>query len=198
MIERYRRFGMKSIGTETTFGIGTIEGNVYRNKFFSVEYVLPEGFSFFKADQLAEMNSAIIRTNKDQTVLKAYRSGSAFFDMAAAAENDPNTTVVIQIAGHEATDMDETAYFEAGQDKIIEQLNNVGATVKSTEIGHFANEKTGDKFAGIKLILETKGTSMYEEILCIKAGDYFMNITATANNETGLVSVLNHLVRIRK
>ena len=28
---------------ETTSGIGMIEGSTYRNKFFSVEYTLPEG-----------------------------------------------------------------------------------------------------------------------------------------------------------
>jgi hypothetical protein len=38
---------------------------------------------------------------------------------------------------------------------------------------------------------------LYEEILCIKAGDHFMNVTATASDEVELNSVLSHLSRIR-
>ena len=182
---------------ETTSGIGMIEGSVYRNKFFSVEYTLPEGFSFYNTDQLTAMNSAIIKLHNDQAVLDAFKKGNAFFDMTAVAENNPNVSVVIQIAGSDATIVNEAGYIEAARGKIIDQLNSTGAAVKSDETGTYTNPKTGDKFTAMKLAIETQGAPLYEEILCIKAGDHFMNVTVTASDEVELDSVLSHLTRIR-
>ena len=56
---------------ETTSGIGMIEGSAYRNKFFSVEYTLPEGYSFYNADQLTAMNSAIIKLPASTTPISS-------------------------------------------------------------------------------------------------------------------------------
>ena len=182
---------------ETTSGIGMIEGSEYKNRFFGVEYTLPEGFSFYNADQLTAMNSDIIRLHNDQAVLDAFKKGNAFFDMAATAENNPNVSVVIQIAGSDATFINEAAYIEAARGKIIDQLNSTGATVKSEETGTYTNPKTGDKFTALKLALEAQGAPLYEEILCIKAGDHFMNVTAAASDEVELDSVLSYLARIR-
>lgn len=178
---------------------GTIEGKTYANEFFGVKYALPEGFGFYSADQLAEMNAAIGNTNKDQAVVEAYKGGTAFFDMAAAAEDDPNVSVVMQIAGPdpEAAAMDEAGYIEAAEDKIIGQLKDAGMTVKGAEAGAYTNQETGDKFTAIKLALESQGAPLYEEVICIKAGDYFTNVTATATGEAGLDSVLSRLTRIR-
>jgi hypothetical protein len=198
MLKRKGRNSMKTITTETSFEIGAIEGNAYTNKFFSVEYTLPEGFSFCNADQLAELNAVIVETNNDQTVLEAFKSGNAFFDMAVAAENDQNVNVVVQIAGPEATSIDEAGYFEAAKDKIIDQLNDAGITVKSAEIGTYTNRKNGDEFTAIKLGIVAHGTPMLEEIICIKAGDYFMNVTATATDEVKLDFVLSHLTHIKQ
>lgn len=189
---------MKTNAAEPAFEIGTVEGNAYTNKFFGVEYALPEGFSFYNDDQLAEMNAAIVKTNNDQTVSETFKSGNAFFDMAAAADNDPNVSVVIQIAGPDAEAIDEAGYFEVCRDKIIDQLNDAGIIVKSAETGTYTNRKTGDEFTAIKLANEAQGAPMYQKIICIKAGDYFMNITATATDEAGLDSVLSHLTRIRQ
>ena len=69
--------------------------------------------------------------------------------------------------------------------------------MKSDETGTYTNPKTGDKFAAVKLAIEAQGAPLYEEILCIKAGDHFMNVTATASDEIELNSVLSHLARIR-
>ena len=76
-------------------------------------------------------------------------------------------------------------------------MNSTGAAVKSDETGTYTNLKTGDKFSAMKLAIETQGAPLYEEILCIKAGDHFMNVTVTASDEVELDSVLSHLTRIR-
>jgi len=69
--------------------------------------------------------------------------------------------------------------------------------VKSDGTGTYTNPKTGDRFAAMKLAIDAQGVPLYEEILCIKAGDHFMNVTAAASDEVGLDSVLSHLARIR-
>ena len=189
---------MKAIDTEATLETGAIEGSTYTNKFFGVEYALPEGFSFYSADQLAEMSATIGDTNKDQEVVEAFKGGNAFFDMAAAAESDPNVSIVMQIAGpdSEAAAMDEAGYIDVAKDKIFDQLKDAGATVKSAEASTYTNQKTGDEFTAMKLAIEMQDAPLCEEIISIKAGDYFMNVTATATDEAELDSVLSHLARI--
>ena len=182
---------------ETKSVTGTIEGNAYTNKFFSVEFALPEGFSYYDAEQLADMNAAIANTNDNQAVVEAFEGGSAFFDMAAAAESDPNVSVVVQIAGPDAAAPDEAGYIAMIEDKVFDQLKAADITVKNSEAVTYTNGKTGDEFAAMKLAIEMQGAPMCEEIVCIKAGDYFMNVTATANNEAELDSILDHLARIR-
>ena len=103
------------------------------------------------------MNSAIIKLHNDQAVLDAFKKGNAFFDMTAVAENNPNVSVVIQIAGSDATIVNEAGYIEAVRGKIIDQLNSTGAAVKSDETGTYTNLKTGDKFTAMKLAIETQG-----------------------------------------
>jgi hypothetical protein len=188
---------MKTITNEHMINVGSIEGDAYTNKFFGVKYALPEGFRFYNVDQLEAANRAIIQTNKDQAVLEAYKSGIAFFDMVATAVNDPSFSIVIQIAGSEGSDLDEAEYFEVGKDKIIQQLNDVGFIVKSVETGTHTNQNTGDEFSAIKLAIEKQGTPLYEEIICIKAGDCYMNATVSAADEAGLVFVLDHLTHTR-
>ena len=187
---------MTTTATETTFGIGAIEGNVYANKFFGIEFALPEGFSFYSANQLADMNAATANANNNQAVVEAHEGGSAFFDMGATSENDPNGSIVMHITGPDAAAPDEAGYFAAAKDKIINQLKDAGVTVKSSETGTYTNRKTGDEFTAMKLAIELQGVSMYEEVICIKADDYYMTATATATDEDGLDSVLSHLIRI--
>ena len=129
--------------------------------------------------------------------MEAFEGGGAFFDMAAAAENDPNVSVVMQIAGPDAAAPDEAGYIAVLKDKIFDQLKAAGITVQSSEAATYTNQKTGDEFAAMKLAIEAQGDPMFEEIVCITAGDYFMKVTATANSEAELDSILSNLARIR-
>ena len=122
---------MTTTATETTFGIGAIEGNVYANKFFGIEFALPEGFSFYSANQLADMNAATASANNDQAVVEAHEGGSAFFDMGATSENDPNGSIVMHITGPDAAAPDEAGYFAAA---LIDQCGLKGLSVGGAQV----------------------------------------------------------------
>ena len=59
-----------------------------------------------------------------------------------------------------------------------------------------ANENgnaAGKDLASMKVTLEVQGVTLYEQLICLKAGDYFMNITATSQNQDDLEGLLKQV-----
>ena len=70
-------------------------------------------------------------------------------------------------------------------------------TLKGTELGTYANPKTGDEFPSMKVTLEMQGQTAYEEMICLKADDYFMCVTATSTDEAQVQSILENFTLIK-
>lgn len=169
----------------------------YANEFFGVKFTLPEGFSFYDEGQMAELNKSIGELQTDEDVIKALDSGQAFFDMAAA---DANGTTVNAVIAHASTPdvqaLDAAAYLEYAKAGLESQLASAGADLKNAQIGTYKNAKTGDEFAYMDVWFEIQGAAMYEELACLKAGDYFMTISATAQDKAVLGKVLENFALI--
>ncbi len=183
-----------SVSSSIAFEKGAAKADTYTNEFFGIQFTLPVGFTFYDDAQLAELNKSINSTLSDEEIAKALESGATFFDMAAAAENGTNVNVVIEYAGTPAAQaIDAAGYIEASMATLEKQLKESGITLKSAESGTYKNPETGDEFASMKLEIESQGTAMYEELVCVKAGNYFMNITVTSQSEADLDKILENL-----
>ena len=170
----------------------------YVNEFFGVKFTLPEGFSFYDEGQMAELNKSIGEQQADEDVVKALDSGQAFFDMAAADANGTTVNAVIAHAGTpDVQALDATAYLEYAKAGLESQLASAGAELKDAQIGTYKNAKTGDEFAYMDVRFEMQGAAMYEELACLKADDYFMTISATAQDKAELGQVLENFALIK-
>lgn len=177
---------------------GTVQGDAYTNELFGVQFTLPEGFAFYDEAQMADMNKLVGEITSDEDILAALESGVAYFDMVAAAEGGDNLNVVIQYAGTpEAAAIDAVGYLEASAAMVPKQMEDAGMTVKTIETGTYANPKTGDEFPALKLSLEAQGTSLNEEIICLKASDYFMVATATSGDPAGIDTILENFTLVK-
>ncbi len=166
----------------------------YANEFFGMELTLPEGFSFYDEGQMAELNASIGELQTDEDVIKALDSGLAFFDMAAATTIGTTVNVVIAHAGTpDVQALDAAAYLESAKAGLESQLTLAGAELKDAQVRTYKNDKTKDEFASMKVQFEIQGALMYEELVCLRADDYFMTISVTGPDKAELNKILENL-----
>lgn len=181
-------------------GVGRIDAGdrTYENVMFGVRLVLPEGFSFYDDAQMAELNKSVGELQTDEDIVKALESGKAFFDMAAGSASGATVNAVIAYAGTpEAQALDAAAYLEYAKAGLESQLSSAGAKLKDAQVGTYKNDKSGDEFASMKVQFDMQGTPMYENLVCMKAGDYFITITATSPDQAELDKILENLALIK-
>lgn len=185
--------------SDAKFEPGTIRDNTYENEFFGVQYVLPEGYGFHDEEALEQLNSTVKITTSDENVARVLKRGLAFYEMVAAAESGDNVVMVVEYAGTPATEsIDEQGYLEIVQQGLGTQLGMAGVTITAAEIGTYKNPVSGDEFAAMRVELDMAGTPLYEEILCLKQGKYFMSVTATTSDEDNLDKLLSNLTTLKQ
>ena len=187
-----------SSAAASDFKAGEEQADTYTNEFFGVKFVLPEGFTFYDDAQMAELNKSVGELQTDEDIVKALESGKAFFDMAAGSASGATVNAVIAYAGTpEAQALDATAYLEYAKAGLESQLSSAGAKLKDAQVGTYKNDKSGDEFASMKVQFDMQGTPMYENLVCMKAGDYFITITATSPDQAELDKILENLALIK-
>ena len=172
-------------------------GLSYTNEFFGVKLTLPEGFSFYDEGRMAELNQSVSKPQADEDVIKALDSGQAFFDMAAATASGSTINVVIAHASTpDVQAIDAAAYLEYAKASLGAQLASAGAELTDAQVGTYRNDRTGDEFTSMKVQFKMQSAPMYEELVCLKADDYFMTISATAQGKAELGKILENLALV--
>ena len=170
----------------------------YTNEFFGIKLALPKGFSFYDEEQMAGLNQSVGELQTDEDIIEALESGQAFFDMAAATASGATVNVVIAHASTpDVQAMDAVAYLEYAKAGLGAQLTSAGAELKDAQVRTYKSDKTGDEFVSMKVQFEMQGAPMYEELVCLKAGDYFMTIPATTQDPAELNAILQNLALVK-
>ena len=182
-----------SSAAAAVFKAGKVSGDTYTNEFFGVKFVAPSGFTFNDDAKMAEMNAAVGASLNDESITKALENGVAYFDMACANENGTNVNVTIEHGGSTgASALTPEQYLNVAKESLADQLKSSGAEVKDVEVTTFKNA-AGKDLASMKVTLEVQGVTLYEQLICLKAGDYFMTITATSQNQDDLEGLLKQV-----
>ena len=177
--------------------IATLD-KTYTNEHFGIKLTLPEGFSFYDEGQMAGLNASVGELQTDEDVVKALDSGLAFFDMAAgSADGATVNAVIVHASTPDVQALDAAAYLELAKAGLESQLAAAGAELKDAQIGAYKHDATGDEFADMKVLFEMQGVPTHEVLVCLKAGDYFMTISATAPDEGTLDRILESLALIK-
>jgi len=162
---------------------GAISGDTYANDYFKVQFKLPEGFKFYTADQLAELNGGDL-TNEQ--AVERLQQGAEYFDAAASfGDAYPTVSISVVYAGTpeaKALDADGFAKYMA---------------TGSGEAGTYKNNESGDEFAAMKRSVLVNGQTFAQQALIEKRGDYFLVATATSADGTGLDELLCNVTRTK-
>lgn len=162
---------------------GAISGDTYANDYFKVQFKLPEGFKFYTADQLAELNGGDL-TNEQ--AVERLQQGAEYFDAAASfGDAYPTVSISVVYAGTpeaKALDADGFAKYMA---------------TGSGEAGTYKNNESGDEFAAMKRSVLVNGQTFTQQALIEKQGDYFLVATATSADGAGLDELLCNVTRTK-
>lgn len=166
-----------SSAASADFVKGTISGDTYTSEFFGVKYTLPEGFAFYGEDQMTQLNGDV---KTEEQAVEALKAGKEYFDAAAgAAEGFPTVTVSTVYAGTPEAQALDAAGFAKYQAELVQG-----------ELGTYTSNETGAEFPAIKRTLEINGQKYVQELVFAKQGDYFMVVTATSTDDSGLDETL--------
>ena len=79
---------------------------------------------------------------------------------------------------------------ELGFDYLRDNMSIYQAELVQGEVGTYTSNETGAEFPAIKRTLEINGQKYVQELVFAKSGDYFMVVTATSTDDSGLDETL--------
>lgn len=162
-------------GNDTAVTRGTINGNVYESAFIGIGCALPEGFSFYTQDEIAQSNSATYDM-LDEELAEDLATADVIYDMAAANEVGSSVNVNIEnlgILGLQVSSAEE--YAAIAVEQAVAPLEELGFT----DIDAFQNTVTfaGAKHPAMQIVASHHGATCYQTCVCIMIGNYMASIS---------------------
>ena len=176
---------------EEAFERGTIDGNTYRNEFFSFSYTLPEDHQFATEEQLAQLANVTTDMLEDEASTKALEEGRVLYDMYAYGLDGQNVSLTIEkVNAMTGVLVSLEKYREICVSKFDEQLAGTGMEVVECEDATF---RIGDTdYLGENVVLTYQGQTIYEKIMFLKNGSFFGLVTAAGPSFEATEELLSH------
>ena len=161
----------------TDYEVGSMNGGVYTNNFIGIGCTLDENWTYYSDEQLLELNGLVADAVQDEDLSEMLKNNEVIYDMYAAADDGIVTMNICfeNLGVLYGTTLDESSYIDIATENAITALESMGYSSVS-------NEKKSVEFAGAeRQCLSITGTIQdvpcYEEVICIKQGNYMAVIT---------------------
>lgn len=176
--------------------IGEAEGTVYENNFLGLGFNLPDGWTFYTKEQINEMNN-ITQDMLDEDLAAQLEEANLLYDMYALDQYGNSVTVVLEKTSAIASvAIDEKAYAELSVEQVPDALKQVGFADATAEVGTV--DFNGKEHAAIDVVATSDSVTLYEKIVCIKAGQYIACITVGTTFENTTDTVLSYFYSLDK
>lgn len=182
--------GQVQTGTDGTdavedgFEPGSVNGGVYTNAFAGIGCELDEGWVFYTAEQMAELNGALADGTDNEDVKAMLADDPSIFDMYAVSTDGLMVmNVVVQNLGLvSGTAVSAQEYAEIASSEVADTLTAYGyENVKAqTTAADFAG---AESCPAVTVTAERDGTAMYEQMVYLKAGNYIYCVTLCSFTE---------------
>ncbi len=163
------------------FSIGKWEDNVYTNDFLGLKFNLPEDWTHYDKEEMAEIMNlgSEVLDDEQKATSEIAKLNSAYYMMV----NNPNTADSIAVMSEKST-MDYTTEFYINQLK--SQLTSV-SSIKYTVEGT-SKEQVGNNECDVLTVSATSsGVKVTQKYYVYKVDKYFIAIIATSmTGETGI------------
>lgn len=172
---------------EPTYAPGTAASGRYENAFLGLGLDLPAGWAFLTQEEIAELGGnaqAIVDAGEEEPV----QAASAVDMYALAGDKTASVSVAVQDMGALlGSVLDETAYRDLTSAAVETWLDGTYDVVSRED-----NTVTlaGEQHPGVRVACDYRGTTLYHQLVYLKAGSCMAAVTVTATGEEQLEKLL--------
>lgn len=165
---------------EQTPEIGKISGAVYENSFFGFGCQLSENWIFASQEELSQMNGWAADAIGDEAISELVRNSNTFYDMCAnSADGLMQINVGVENLGAlYGLILTEEEYVDMSIENVQQALLSMGFTDVKAEKNTLSF--AGAEHFGLHLVSTTEGVQLYQQLVCVKNGDYMACVTVTS------------------
>lgn len=162
----------------------SVNGGVYTNEFAGIGCRLDEGWVFYTAEQMAELNGALADGTDNADVRAMLADDPSIFDMYAVSTDGLMVmNVVIQNLGLvNGTAVSPQEYAEIASAEVADTLTAYGyenVTAQTTTADFAGTESC----PAVAVTAERNGTALYEQMIYLKTGNYVYCVTLCSFKE---------------
>ncbi len=182
---------------EKEFSFGTTTANKYESNFLGLGAELGESWEFYTDDQIMTLNNLTLDM-LDEDIRERLSEADVIYDMYAVnTDNAQSVNIVFEKLGLvNSVVMSEDQYIEAtlADTALVDALESVGYTDITAEKS--TATVGGKERKSIKITAQINGILFYEELACLKVGDYIGVITVASVNEDNTADIFAEFYNI--
>lgn len=176
--------------------MGKAEGNVYESEFLGVGFKLPEGWTFYTAEQIKELNG-LTTDMLDEDIAETIKNASIVYDMMALDNAGNSTNVNIEkVNAAQAAIITEEKYAEIAIPSLKNALSSMGFSSVTAEAS--TTKFAGEDAVCIDITCSNGTVTMYEKVVCKKIGTYMAAITVASAQTDTTEDILGQFYKLEK
>ena len=165
--------GFTACGNDTAVTRGTINGNVYESTYLGIGCELPEGFTFFSDEEIAQNNSATY--DKIGDLGEDLAAADVIYDMSAGDASGSSVNINIEnlgLLGITVKSADE--YVDIAVAQAAAPLEELGFT----DVDAFKSTITfaGAKHPAVQIVASQSGFTCYQTCVCILVDNHMASV----------------------
>ncbi|MGN0584944.1 MAG: hypothetical protein ACI4JD_05750 [Ruminococcus sp.] len=168
---------------EEDFSFGSVNSNVYENKFIGIGCKLDNNWTFYDDEQIKQLNN-ITMDAIDEDVAEMINNADIIYDMYASYSDEmTNININLENIGVlQYASFDVAENFEKNKSILSDTYENMGYSVESMEPVKI--EIDGKEFDGMCVKASIDSLVMYQTLFGIKCGGkYLASVTVTSFND---------------
>jgi hypothetical protein len=170
-------------GSDKPYTSGLTLGSVYNHSYFGFKCVLPEGWSFYTDEQIAQLQGNAQDIEKSGSAMEMYASEDStggLYTLNVVVEKLPSAA------------LSEEKYVESCLDKTKAALESAGFQIDVCKAATV--QFAGKTHAAIEIQGTYMGLDLYETLVVVKEGKYLACVTACSFMENYTSDILGFCV----
>ena len=156
-----------------------MEGNTYTNEVLNFKITLPEGWTFYTDEQIAEQNNQSIEMFEGTDIAETIKAAGQLIDMMAMRADGSNANLGIQPAQAAMNIYSDRQIFDLLETNYKAQFSSSGMEIKEYEAVDMPI--LGEDRAALRIVIEMSGIQMTEYQIWLRDNpDYYGVLTITA------------------
>ena len=175
-------------GSDKPYTSGLTLGSVYNHSYFGFKCVLPEGWSFYTDEQIAQLQGYTQDMMGQDYADIIEKSGSAMEMFAAEDSTGGLYTLNVVVEKLPSAALSEEKYVESCLDKTKAALESAGFQIDVCKAATV--QFVGKSHAAIEIHGSYMGVELYETLVVVKEGKYLACVTAGSYMENYTSDIL--------